>query len=108
MSPDHPVDDEPLTTATEGGAVRAYSLAFVCVLGLMAGGAGAFALHHARQGPAEVTGAAEKSPDVGRGAATVESSAAEATRAEDAQTWAAGEEVNAETVASSGRAGRPA
>lgn len=115
MRPDRPVDDQPITPAREDGAVRMYSLAFVCALGLIAGAAGALALHYARQGPAEVQGVSDKSEDVGREsgaeAGAVESRAAEGARTEDGETWGtggeAGDEAEERIAASAGKARRP-
>jgi hypothetical protein len=111
LEDEEPLDDEPFVPVREGGVVQSSSLAFVCVLSLVVGGVAALALYHTRQGAAEVRGVAGKSADVGRGAgagaAAVESPAGGGARVEDAQTWAAGDEDNVETVVSSGKAGRP-
>lgn len=61
-----------------------YSLVIVCVLGLLAGGGAALALHHARQSTAEVQGTAGKSVDV-RGGAGAEAQAVEGRDFEDAR-----------------------
>lgn len=60
-----------------------YSLAVVCLLGLMAGGAAALALHYARRGAVEVRGVAVERPDVGLEAGA-EAVAAESPAGEDA------------------------
>jgi hypothetical protein len=95
LEDEEPLDEEPFIPVREGGIVQTYSLVFVCVLGLIAGGAVALALHHARQGAAEVRGVAGKSPEVGReaGAVAAESPADDGARAEDTETRAAGGEA---------------
>lgn len=75
-----------------------YPLVIVCILGLLAGGAAALALHHARQGTAEVQGVAVKSEDVrdeaGAGVQAEESQTVENARAEDGELDAGGEAMD--------------
>lgn len=98
MRPYKPADDEPVRPARGGGLMPGYSLAFVCVLGLLAGGGAALALHYAGQGAPEVHDAGRKSTDAGREGDTRAETVADGrvpavTPAQDAETSGAGGEV---------------
>lgn len=114
MRPERPLDDEPTTPAGEGGIARTYSIAFVCVLSLIAGGAAAFALYHTRQGAAEVRGIAVETSGVGHEsgpeALAAEGPVAGGVRAGGGEISAAGDvavtEAEDETAVSAGTARR--
>lgn len=99
MRTERPVDDAVLKPISEDGTARMYRLAFVCVLGLIAGGVAALALYHSRPDAAEVSGVAVERPDAGleAGAEAVESRAVEDGRTVEGDTLAAGD-VAAEGV----------
>lgn len=110
MRPDDSVDNESILPAGGGGIMSKYSLAVVCVLGLIAGGTAALALHYARQGTAEVRGVAVKSadfaPEAGTEAGGAGSQIGEGGRAEDGEAWVAGGEAEDGITTSAGKARR--
>lgn len=106
MRPDDPVDEGPGPDNRSASTLSKYSLAAVCTLSLMAGGAAALAMHYAGQSAAEVQGVAVKSVEVGRStgseARAVKGQVAEGARPEGGRARVAGAAEGDEAEGASG------